>query len=99
MTYRELSYREKGKDLLMTDLPQLPFERSSLLGISSMFGTLRVTEPITRVRTRTGDEAWLVTGYEEVRALFADERLGRSHPSQETAPRISNLRPDRRPER
>jgi cytochrome P450 len=74
----------------MAELPQLPFERTSVLDISAMFGTLRATEPITRVRTRTGDEAWLVTGYELARTLFADERFGRSHPTPETAPRLSN---------
>ena len=34
-----------------------------------------------------GDEAWLVTGYAEVRALLDDDRLGRSHRSPATAPR------------
>jgi cytochrome P450 len=27
-----------------------------------------------------GDEAWLVTGYEQVRSLLDDDRIGRSHP-------------------
>lgn len=43
--------------------------------------------PVHRVRTRTGDEAWLVTGYEQVRALLADDRLGRSHPDPANAAR------------
>lgn len=51
---------------------------------------LQAERPITRVRTRTGDEAWLVTRYDEVRALFADPRLGRSHPQPEKAARFSN---------
>ncbi len=34
-----------------------------------------------------GDEAWLVTGYAEVRALLDDDRLGRSHRFPATAPR------------
>jgi pentalenolactone synthase len=55
-----------------------------------MLGTLRAEGPITKVRTRTGDEAWLVTGYEEARSVFADERFGRSHPTPDTAPRLSN---------
>jgi cytochrome P450 len=74
----------------MGELPQLPFERTDVLDISEMFGTLRATEPVTRVRTRTGDEAWLITGYEQARAIFADERFGRSHPTPETAPRLSH---------
>jgi pentalenolactone synthase len=74
----------------MTDLPQLPFTRPDVLEISSMFGALRATEPVTRVRTSTGDEAWLITGYEQTRKIFADDRFGRSHPAPETAPRLSN---------
>ncbi|MCO6008683.1 cytochrome P450 [Actinoallomurus purpureus] len=74
----------------MADLPRLPFERTSVLEISSAYGTLRAREPIARVRTRTGDEAWLVTGYEQARAIFADERFGRSHPDPDHAPRVSN---------
>ncbi|MBC6457310.1 cytochrome P450 [Actinomadura sp. HBU206391] len=74
----------------MTDLPRLPFERANLLELSPAFAVLRKEEPVTRVRTSTGDEAWLVTGYEQARKIFADERFGRSHPTPETAPRLSN---------
>jgi cytochrome P450 len=74
----------------MSVLPQLPFERTDALHISSMFGSLRAKGPITKIRTGTGDEAWLVTGYEEARVVFADERFGRSHPTPDTAPRLSN---------
>lgn len=38
--------------------------------------------PITRVRT-AGEDAWLVTHYDEVRRLLADRRLGLSNPSPE----------------
>ena len=48
---------------------------------------LRTAGPIHRVRTPVGDEAWLVTGYAQVRELMDDDRLGRSHRSPETAPR------------
>ena len=34
---------------------------------------------VRRVRTPVGDDAWLVSGYKEVRDLLRDERLGRSH--------------------
>ncbi|MBP2703192.1 cytochrome P450 [Microbispora sp. RL4-1S] len=74
----------------MPGLPQLPFERTDALALSPEFGELRADHPITRVRTETGDEAWLVTGYEEIRQIFADERFGRSHPTPETAPRLSH---------
>ena len=48
---------------------------------------MRAAGPIHRVRTPTGDEAWLVTGYVEVRELLDDDRLGRSHRTPDTAPR------------
>lgn len=48
---------------------------------------LRTAGPIHRVRTPVGDEAWLVTGYAQVRELMDDDRLGRSHRTPETAPR------------
>ncbi|GAB2512377.1 cytochrome P450 [Nocardia heshunensis] len=44
--------------------------------------------PVTRVTTPTGDSAWLATGYELVRELFTDPRLGRSHQNPETAARL-----------
>ncbi|MFE5286206.1 cytochrome P450 [Nocardia sp. NPDC056611] len=43
---------------------------------------------ITRTTTPTGDSAWLATGYDLVRDLFTDPRLGRSHRTPETAPRL-----------
>jgi pentalenolactone synthase len=51
---------------------------------------LRAAEPVARVRTQTGDIAWLVSGYEEAREAFADPRLGRSAPDPEQAARISD---------
>lgn len=43
---------------------------------------------IHRVRTSPGHEAWLVTGYAQVRQLLDDDRLGRAHQKPETAARI-----------
>ncbi|RDI22398.1 cytochrome P450 [Lentzea flaviverrucosa] len=45
---------------------------------------------IRRVPTRAGDEAWLVTGYDQVKALLADRRLGRGHPGPDNAPRFTS---------
>ena len=45
--------------------------------------------PVHRIRTATGDPAWLVTGYHEVRRLLNDPRLGRSHPDPGSAARIA----------
>ncbi|WP_182881415.1 cytochrome P450 [Microbispora sp. H10949] len=74
----------------MPELPRLPFDRPDILDISPYFGELRASAPITRVRTHVGDEAWLVTGYDEIRQVFGDDRFGRSHPAPATAARLSN---------
>jgi pentalenolactone synthase len=68
----------------------LPFDRTDVLDVSPDFCELRASGPITKVLTETGDEAWLVTGYDEIRQVFADDRFGRSHPTPESAPRLSN---------
>ena len=69
-------------------LPRLPFPTPDPLGLAPALGPLRERSPVTRVRTRVGDEAWLVTGYAQVRSLLADPRLGRSHPEPEKAARL-----------
>lgn len=43
---------------------------------------------IHRVRTPVGHEAWLITGYAEVRQLLDDGRLGRAHRTPDSAARI-----------
>jgi pentalenolactone synthase len=71
------------------DLPRLPFDRDDVLELAPQYRELQRSAPITPVRTPAGDVAWLVTGYDEARELFADSRLGRSHPDPENAARIS----------
>jgi cytochrome P450 len=66
---------------------QLPFEQTQLLHAPPGLDALRADGPIHRVRTAVGDEAWLVTGYEELRRLFGDDRLGRAHPDPQHAAR------------
>jgi pentalenolactone synthase len=41
------------------------------------------------VTTPAGDPAWLVSAYDDVKALLADPRLGRSHADPVSAPRFS----------
>ncbi len=48
-----------------------------------------MTTTIRQVCTPAGDPAWLVGGYDGVRALLTDPRLGRSHPDPERAARYS----------
>jgi cytochrome P450 len=69
------------------ELPALPFTQTDPLAVPAELAAL---PPISRVRTPVGDEAWLVTGYRQVRELFADPRLMRSHPEPDRAARITD---------
>lgn len=71
-------------------LPQLPFAPGkSVLDVPPGYRQLLADRKITKVRTALGDVAWIATRYEDVKALFADSRLGRSHPEPEKAAKIS----------
>ena len=78
----------------MTDVlheaPRLPFERPDALEIAPLYAVLRRSAPLVPVRTPAGDDAWLVTRYQEARELFGDARLGRSHPAPEEAAAVSD---------
>ncbi|MBM7786562.1 cytochrome P450 [Tenggerimyces flavus] len=45
---------------------------------------------VRRVATYVGDPAWEVRGYDLVREMLSDPRLGRTHPRPETASRLSD---------
>ncbi|MGW4109816.1 cytochrome P450 [Actinosynnema sp. NPDC004786] len=74
---------------IAAERPQLPFARPNVLDLAPMYEVLRREAPVARVTTPTGDPAWLVTRYEEVRDLLGDKRLGRSHPEPDKAARLS----------
>ena len=67
---------------------QLPFEQDHPLQVAPLLRQLQQDGVVHRVRTMAGDQAWLVTGYEEARRLLADDRLGRSHPDPAKAARM-----------
>jgi cytochrome P450 len=71
----------------MTTAVQLPFEQPYPLQAAPLLRQLQAVGPVHRIRTAVGDEAWLVTGYEQVRGLLDDDRLGRSHPDPDNAAR------------
>lgn len=71
----------------MTASVQLPFRQDHPLRSSEELQTLQSRGPIHKVLTAVGHEAWLVTGYAEVRRLMDDERLGRTHRDPANAPR------------
>lgn len=68
---------------------QLPLPRPNVLDLAPLYEVLRREAPVTPVTTPAGDPAWLVTRFDEVRALLGDPRLGRSHPEPERAARIT----------
>ncbi|MEV4060379.1 cytochrome P450 [Nonomuraea dietziae] len=67
--------------------PQLPFAKSHPMEVPPALQALQTQGCIHRIRTRVGHDAWLVTGYDEVRQLLSDDRLGRSHPDPDNAAR------------
>ena len=71
----------------MTTPAQLPFAQANPLQAPPELRALQAQGPVHPVRTETGDPAWLVTGYREVRQLLDDPRLGRSHPDPDRAAR------------
>jgi len=70
--------------------PQLPFDRPNVIEVAPLYEVLRREGPVVPVRTPAGDPAWLVTRYDEARELWGDPRLGRSHPTPESAAKISD---------
>lgn len=70
-------------------LPQVHFSRPNVLDLAPEYEILRAQAPLVMVRTPAGDPAWLATRYHTAKQLFADDRLGRSHPDPENAPRLS----------
>jgi cytochrome P450 len=66
---------------------QLPFVQTHPLKTPPELCALQSTGTIHRVLTQVGDDAWLVTGYQEVRRLMDAELLGRSHRDPANAPR------------
>jgi len=59
-------------------LPAFPPPMVTPLEPAPLFGQLRGQCPVARVRMATGDEAWLVTGYDDNRQIFSDARLSRA---------------------
>ncbi|WP_395108083.1 cytochrome P450 [Actinomadura sp. SCN-SB] len=48
------------------------------LDLDPMFAQLRHSEPVTRMRFPTGQEAWLVTGYQHARRVLSDPIFSRA---------------------
>lgn len=57
-----------------------PFARSNPIDPSPELARVRAEAPVEKVRLRAGGEAWLVTGYEEVKRLLGDPAFGTQFP-------------------
>lgn len=55
-----------------------PFQVDDPFELPAEFAWLRANEPVAKVRVGTGDEVWLVTRYEDARAVFTDRRFSRN---------------------
>lgn len=55
-----------------------PFSPYEGWNLAPAYAELREAEPVCPVRSRHGDAAWLVTRYEDVRAVLADPRFSRA---------------------
>ncbi|TDC10981.1 cytochrome P450 [Nonomuraea longispora] len=72
----------------MPSIPvQLPYEQPDRMRPSPLLRELQARSPIHAIRTAVGDPGWHVTGYEHVRRLLDDDRLGRAHREPEKASR------------
>ncbi|MEV6041242.1 cytochrome P450 [Nonomuraea sp. NPDC052116] len=71
----------------MSEPVRLPFQQPGPMQPAPLLRRLQAQGPIHAIRTAVGDPAWLVTDYEQVRALLDDDRLGRAHREPERASR------------
>ncbi len=61
--------------LAQTDIPEYPMERDLRCPFAPPPQMLGNAKGLSRVKIWNGDTPWLITGYEEARALFADSRV------------------------
>jgi pentalenolactone synthase len=74
-------------DELSTDDLTMPFDHPNMLEVPPVYHRLRGGTCPVRVTTPAKDPAWFVTSYEDVRALFGDERINRFHHDPDSAPK------------
>ncbi|MFE4515845.1 cytochrome P450 [Kitasatospora sp. NPDC056783] len=67
-----------------------PFPHRDGLGPLPEFTALRRDRPCARIRLPSGDSAWLVTRYTDVRTVLADPRFSRARATRGTGPRMSS---------
>ncbi|MEU8618705.1 cytochrome P450 [Streptomyces sp. NPDC048623] len=73
--------------------PAFPFPAPDTFEPPEEFRRLREQAPVARVTLPTGDRAWLLTRYADVRAALVDPRLSRAAAEAPEAPRMGNTTP------
>ncbi|MEW9547180.1 cytochrome P450 [Nonomuraea sp. NPDC050783] len=73
---------------------RFPFQAARPSEPPPEFARLRQEEPVALVELPTGDRAWLVTGYHEVRQVLSDLRFSRAAAAAPGAPRLRPVPPD-----
>src|SRR5687767_14053717 len=77
----------------MTDTQRVvhayPFSPPDRFKVDPFYAELRRREPLTRVRMPYGEEAWLATGYADVRMVLGDARFSRAACADRDEPLIS----------
>ncbi|MCO8303475.1 cytochrome P450 [Streptomyces hygroscopicus] len=68
--------------------PPFPFPIRSALDPSPEYARLRAEKPVSRVTLPSGDTAWIVTRYEDVRFVFNDARFSRQAATRPEAPKL-----------
>ncbi|MCK2238571.1 MULTISPECIES: cytochrome P450 [unclassified Crossiella] len=71
----------------LEELPLLLCTQPVVGRLDPVLRELQSRGPITKVRTRAGDEAWLVSRHAELKKLLLDGRLENAHPDPANRPR------------
>ena len=71
------------------DVRTYPFGPSDPLELHPLYAYLREHEPLCRVRLPYGEEAWLVTRYEDIKRVLGDARFSRAVGLARDRPRLT----------
>ncbi|WP_285570872.1 MULTISPECIES: cytochrome P450 [unclassified Streptomyces] len=72
---------------------QYPFRRPSAVQVPPVYEELRAQCPVAKVRLPSGDEGYVVSRHEDVRAVLGDARFSRAATVEPDAPKLTNLPP------